>query len=60
MARRARAKVYRLSRKGEARQEGERGQAAQETCAHHPPHDFIWLVVWSIWSAEVTTLEFIS
>ena len=34
---------------------GEENEAAH---LHH--HDFIWLVVCSIWSAEVTTLEFIS
>ena len=34
--------------------------AGMSGCDRRAHHDFIWLVVCSIWSAEVTTLEFIS
>ena len=47
------------------RDSGEGGRRKQrrknkDERAHHQPQDFICVVVDSIWSAEVTTLEFIS
>ena len=63
MAHRPLAQLHRRGGQGGGGQgAGEREADEQGAGADHggAPHDFSWAVVDSIWSAAVTTLEFIS